>query len=157
MICKFLNAPRRISLNRNKKEIKNVIENIETELMDDFLELLLDLMRLAFILNPKQYRKNIKGFRATYNFVSRDRRIGAAAVFANNKMKMKKKQVPDNDPNLKVTVIFKDGYALWKFLMSGTPDVLKSLLDQQIDYTGNLNYLLKFAYMSQHLKTIFSL
>ena len=144
----LVNIPRKCSFNRLRKKI----ENFEEELWDDFLELLLDMMRLAFLLNFRHCRKDIEGFRATYNFVSRDGLIAAAAVFAKNKMKMKKEKVPDNDPDLKVTVIFKDGQALWKFLMSGTPHVLSSLLDQEIDYRGNLNYLLKFAYM---VKTMF--
>ncbi|MFC2155041.1 hypothetical protein ACFLRB_00935 [Acidobacteriota bacterium] len=125
--------------------------------MDDFLELLLDLMRLVFSTNFKHYRENIKDFKATYNFVSEDGRIAAAAVFTDNRMKMKKEKVPDDDPNLKVTVTFKDGHALWRFLMTGTPDIFKAVLDRDISYEGNLNYLLKFAYMSRHLKTIFGL
>ena len=157
MILCLIKLPLRFNLKRVKKNIKNVIGNIETELMDDFLELLLDLMRLVFSLNFKHYRENIKGFTATYNFVSEDGRIAAAAVFANKKMKMKKEKVPDDDPDLKVTVTFKDGHALWRFLMSGTPDIFKSVLDRDISYEGNLNYLLKFAYMSRHMKTMFGL
>jgi hypothetical protein len=157
MIRAVVNVPRRFFLRRVRKDIKHVIEHIETGLTDDFLELLLDMMRLVFCINIKHYRKNIEGFRATYNFVSQDGRIAAAAVFANNKMKMKKEKVPDDDPDLKVTIIFKDGHALWKLLMSGTPDVFNSLLARELNYSGNLNYLLKFAYMSLHLKTMFSL
>lgn len=151
------NIPRRFFLRGVEKSIKKVIDNIGTELMDDFLELLLEMMRLVFYLNIKHYRENIKGFKATYNFMSEDGRIAAAAVFAKNKMKMKKKKVPDNDPNLKVTITFKDGKALWEFLMSGTPDVFNSLLKRELDYEGNLNYLLKFAYLALHLKTTFGL
>ena len=151
------NIPRRFFLRRVQKQIKKVIDNIETDLMDDFLELLLDMMRLVFYLNIKHYRDNIKNFKATYNFKSQDGRIAAAAVFANNKMKMKREKVSDKDPNLKVTVTFSDGRALWKFLMAGTPDVFNSLLKRELDYEGNLNYLLKFAYMSLHLKTMFGL
>lgn len=157
MIRAIANIPRRFFLRQIRKEIKNVIDNIETELMDDFLELLLEMMRLVFLINIKHYRVNIKDFKATYNFMSQDGRIAAAAVFAGNKMKMEKEKVPDDDPNLKVTVVFKDGHALWKFLMSGTPDVFNSLLARELDYKGNLNYLLKFAYMSLHLKTMFGL
>jgi hypothetical protein len=139
----LVHIQRRCSLRRLRKQIKN----FEDELLDDFLELLLDMMLLAFLINFKHCRKNIEGFRATYNFVSRDGTIAAAAIFANNKMKMKKEKVPDNDPDLKVTLTFKNGPALRKFLISGTPDVLNSLLAQEIDYSGNLNYLLKFAYL----------
>ena len=144
----FVNIPRKYFFKRLRKKI----ENFGEYLWDDFLEILLNAMRMAFSLNFRHCRKDIEGFRATYNFVSRDGLIAAAAVFAKNKMKMKKEKVPDNDPDLKVTVIFKDGQALWKFLISGKSDVLSSLLDQEIDYRGNLNYLLKFAYM---VKTMF--
>jgi hypothetical protein len=80
--------PQRFVLRRTKKNMKNVIENIETDLMDDFLELLLEMMRLAFCLNIKHYRDNTKNFKATFNFVSQDGGISAAAVFANKKMKV---------------------------------------------------------------------
>lgn len=70
---------------------------------------------------------------------------------------MKKEKFPDDDSNLKVTVTFKDGHALCKFLTIRTPDIFKSLLARDLDYEGNLNYLLKFAYMSRHLKTMFGL
>ncbi len=149
--------PKQLILRGAKKDFKHVIENIESDLMDDFLELLLRLMRLTFCLNLKHYRNNIKDFKATFNFVSQDGGISAAAVFANKKMKVKNEKVPDTDPNLKVTVTFRDGQALWKFLMAGTPDVFNSLLKRELDYSGNLNYLLKFAYMSLHLKTMFGL
>ena len=144
------------TLQRHKKNMQRVIEKIETGFMDDFLEALLELMGLAFYLNNR-FRANIKDFKAIYNFVSEDGRIAAAAVFANNGMKMKREKVPDDDPDLKVTVIFKDGHALWRFLMSGTPDIFKSVLDRDISYEGNLNYLLKFAYLSRHMKTMFGL
>jgi hypothetical protein len=157
MILCLAKLPKRLTLKRVKKDIREVIENIETGLMDDFLELLLDLMGLAFYLNIRRFRDNIKNFKGTYNFVSQDGRIAAAAVFANNKMKMKKEKVPDNDPDLKVTVTFKDGHALWRFLLTGTPDIFQFVLDRDISYEGNLNYLLKFAYLARHMKTIFSL
>lgn len=149
--------PQHFYLRRTKKDMKHVVDNIETDLMDKFLETLLEMMRLAFCLDIDHYRDNIKNFKATFNFVSQDGGISAAAVFTNKKMKVKTKKVPDNDPNLKVTVKFRDGQALWKFLMAGTPDVFNSLLKRELDYNGNLNYLLKFAYMSLHLKTMFGL
>ena len=54
--------------------------------------------------------------------------------------------------NASVVVIFKDGAALRNFLFSESPDIIGAILDNEIQYTGNLNYLSKFAYMSKRLK-----
>ena len=119
---------------------------IETGLMDGFLELLLKAVRLVLCVNRK-FRRNIKDFSARYAFRSVDGKIAASAIFKNNKMKVKKNAIEDTN----VTVIFKDGKALWEFLMGKDPDIFAFLLESKLSYEGNLNYLMKFAYMAKHL------
>jgi hypothetical protein len=120
--------------------------------MDDFLELLLKMVRLAICLNRK-YRRNIEGFDAVYVFRSKDGKIAASAIFKKNKMKVKKYALD----NANVTVTFRDGKALWEFLMAGDPDVLGFMLSGKLSYEGNLNYLMKFAYMAKHLTHMFGI
>jgi len=134
-----------------KRTIGKIIKGIETNLLDDFLELLLKAVRLILRLDRK-YRRNIKGFNARYAFQSQDGKIAASAIFENNKMKVKNKTIPDTN----VTVIFKDGKALWEFLMAKNPDVFEFLLENKISWEGNINYLLKFAYMAKHLQHKYS-
>lgn len=147
------NIFRRFFLKRTEKKIKKVISGIETELMDDFLELLLKMMQIVFFLNIKDYREHIEGFSARYTFRTERGKIAASAIFRDNKMIKKNDEIPDTN----VTVVFKDGKAMWEFLMAGDPDVFAFLLDNKLRYEGNLNYLMKFAYMALHLKTTFGL
>jgi hypothetical protein len=145
----MLNIFRRFSL---KRAVKKMINRIETGALDDFLELLLNVIRLVLCVDRK-YRRNIKDFNARYAFRSQDGKIAASAIFKNNKMKVKKEEIPDTN----VTVLFKDGKALWEFLMAPDPDVFAFVLESKLSYEGNLNYLLKFGYMAKHLKVMFGM
>jgi hypothetical protein len=146
----FLLKPfRRFSL---KRTIGKITNGVETNLLDDFLQLLLKAVQLILRLDRK-YRRNIEGFNARYAFQSRDGKIAASAIFANDKMKVEKRIIPDTN----VTVIFKDGKSLWEFLMAKNPDVFAFLLENKLSWEGNINYLLKFAYMAKHLQVKYSI
>ncbi len=149
---KIANFFRKFFFKRVLKKITLVIREIETELMDDFLEILLKIVRLVLCLDHK-FRRNIENFNARYAFRSENGKIAASAVFKNNKMKVKKKAIK----NTNVTVIFKDGKALWEFMMADEPDVFAFLLESKLRYEGNVNYIMKFAYMAKHLKLKFGL
>lgn len=147
------NIFRKFILNRAVKKIKKIINCIETDLMDEFLELLLKIFRLVFCLNIAGFRENIKDFNARYTFRTEKGKIAASAIFKDDKMTVEEEEIPDTN----VTVIFKDGKALWEFLMAGNPDVFAFVLANKLSYKGNLNYLMKFAYMAVHLKVTFGL
>lgn len=117
------------------------------DLADDFLELLLDGMRLAFVLDSS-YRKNIKNFNGRYHFRSVDNAVTVSATFSGKTMHV----IDGAIDNPHVTLIFKDGKSVMKFLLSGKPDILGSMLRQEITPEGNLNYLYKFAYMARRLQ-----
>ncbi|MDR0294271.1 MAG: SCP2 sterol-binding domain-containing protein [Oscillospiraceae bacterium] len=119
---------------------------VEEGVTDAFLTILLNLMSLALLIDPK-YRRNIRDFEAQYIFKDKTGRVYVTAVFKNNKMRVRQKKA--DNPNL--TLIFKDGASLFKLLLSGSPDILSALLNQEVDFTGNINYLNKFAYMAMHL------
>ncbi|SCX81266.1 hypothetical protein [Desulfoluna spongiiphila] len=131
--------------------VKGAVGLINSRAMDLFLETLLSLMRFAFILD-RDFRRNIEGFQGRYAFTSRDGRIAASALFDGSRMKVKNRAVDEAD----VTIVFKDGKALRRFLFSENPDIIKAILDNEISYTGNLNYLAKFAYMAKHLQLNFA-
>ena len=134
-----------------KKSKKNFLKNLEDESLDFFLENVLRLLDLYFSLN-KNFRKNIQNFDARYAFKSLDGKIDASVVFKDSKMKVYNKEID----NTNVTVVFKDGKALKNFLFSDSPDIIGSILNSEVSYKGNLNYLAKFAYLANHLKYQFT-
>lgn len=121
---------------------------MESEFAEEFLELLLKLMSLVLLMNYKDFRRNIEGFNGRYLFKSKDNEITVSAVFRGNKMKVSEKPVS----NPTVTVTFKDGKALMNYILSPKPDILGSILRQDVTFDGNLNYLSKFAYMAKRLQ-----
>ncbi|MBI9092547.1 MAG: hypothetical protein JEZ12_25305 [Desulfobacterium sp.] len=140
------------TLIKNKlKALKTDIENeVAGEALDKLLFLLLKAMGLLFLVN-REYRKNIKDFTATYVICSRDKKIDVSAIFkkidlvVTQKDGMEVKDVIVENPT--TTVTFKDGKAMTKFLLSGNPDVIAGMLDNQLSVSGNLNYLFKFVYL----------
>lgn len=127
--------------------MKRFIESIESEAAEEFLELLLNLMKLVFAFD-KGYRKNIENFNGSYCFRSRDKEITMSAIFAGGEMKVREEAI--SKPNIIVT--FKDGKALMGFLLTPKPDILGSMLRQEVQLDGNLNYLYKFAFMAKRLQ-----
>lgn len=131
------------------KAKKRFLDNLGSDVAEEFLQLLLNLMSLMAFLN-KDFRRNIRDFNARYLFRSKDSVITVSAIFKKNKMKVYKKVID----NTNVTVIFKDSKALMKFLLSPKPDILNSILKQEVTFDGNLNYLYKFIYMSRRLQAL---
>lgn len=132
---------------RTRKAAQKFMETLESEGAEEFLELLLKLMGLVFRLD-KDFRRNIKDFNGRYLFRSQDRQITVAAVFKDNRLKVSDKEIDDTH----MTVVFRNAKALMGFLLSPKPDILGSMLRQDITIDGNLNYLYKFAYMAKHLQ-----
>jgi hypothetical protein len=123
------------------------IRVLESEGAEEFLDVLLKLMGLVLRLD-EDFRRNIQHFNGRYLFCSRDRRITVAAVFKNNRLKVSQEEIYDTH----MTVIFRNAKALMGFLLSPKPDILGSMLRQDVTIDGNLNYLYKFAYMAKHLQ-----
>lgn len=132
---------------RAKRIGKEFLKCIESEFAEEFLEVLLKLMSLFFFLD-KDFRRNIENFRGRYLFKSRDDQITVAAVFRDNKLKVYEKAIGNTD----VTVTFRNAKALMNYLLSPKPDILGSILRQDVVINGNFNYLYKFAYMAKHLQ-----
>jgi hypothetical protein len=135
---------RSVRANRVQKQFLNCIES---ELAEGFTQLLLRFMSLVLFLNMG-FRRNIKNFRGRYLFRSRDDEITVAAVFRDNRLRVYEKAIANTD----VTVTFKDAKALMNYILSPKPDILGSILRQDVVIDGNFNYLYKFAYMAKHLQ-----
>jgi hypothetical protein len=132
---------------RAKKAGEQLLKCAESELAEEFLNLLLKLMGLVFFLN-KDFKRNIKNFNGRYLFRSRNDKITVAAVFRDNKLKVSEKKID----NTNITVTFRNAKALMDYLLSPKPDILGSILRQDVTIDGNFNYLYKFAYMAKHLQ-----
>ena len=130
-----------------EKAGEKFLNTLEDEAAETFLEVLLLFMKLKFMFDPS-YRKNIENFKGRYQFKSRDNKITVLVELDNGKMDIKETLSEDVD----VTVIFKDGRSLMNFLLSQNRDVLRGLLNNEINVNGNLNYIYKFAFMANHLQ-----
>ncbi|MGE5343824.1 MAG: hypothetical protein ACM3SY_20330 [Candidatus Omnitrophota bacterium] len=140
---------RQFFLNRTSKKLSKVLSNLESELMDVVIIVLLKAFSMVFCLD-KTFRKNIEGFNAVYAFKSEDGKIAVSAIFKDNKMKVKSSALPDAN----VTIILKNGKVLCDFALSGDPDIFNLVLTNRMSWEGNVNYLMKFAYMGMHLATL---
>ena len=130
-----------------ERVLKQWIDTIDSELTEEFLQLLLNGMRLVFFIDPG-FRKNIRDFHGRYLFRSRDNNITMSAIFKNGKMSVREKVID----NPHVTVNFRNAKALRDYILSPKPDILGSLLRQDVVPDGNLNYLYKFAFMAKRLQ-----
>jgi ubiquinone biosynthesis protein UbiJ len=130
-----------------KKAREQFRKCIKSEFAEEFLELLLKLMSLVLFLD-EDFKRNIKGFKGRYLFRSRDNSITVAAVFKKNRMRVYEQEIDRTN----VTVTFRNEKALMNYLLSPKPDILGSILRQDVTIDGNFNYLYKFAYMSKHLQ-----
>jgi hypothetical protein len=126
---------------------RKLVEQVRTAATDDFLELLLEGMEMAFCISGS-YRKNIDGFKAKYVFTTADGKVGATARFEDGDMHA----APTPEEDFTVRVQFKDAAALRRFLFAQRQDVLESILANEIEVTGNVNYIYKFGHMARDLE-----
>jgi len=123
-------------------------ESMGSEVAKGFLRLLLKLMAFVFMLNIKDFRRNIENFNGRYVFRSKDNSIVASAAFENGTMKVYDRII--EKPNM--TITFRNDRSLMNYLLSPKPDILNAVLKQDVMVSGNLNYLYKFAYMAKRLQ-----
>jgi hypothetical protein len=125
---------------------KSLKEEILGEATDKFLEMLLKGMDIAFCISSS-YRKNIEGFRGRYLFKTADATVAASIIFKDGDAKVEDDAIDDWD----VMVTFKNHTALRDFLFSRDQDILNSILANQVEVDGNLNYIYKFGFMARDL------
>lgn len=125
--------------------VKRLLDCIEGNAIDNVLDVLLKLMRLMFLIDH-DYRRNIENFQATYVFTDYNGDFYTAVDFNNGEMKIGNKKV--SKPTFKL--IFRDNNALISVLFRGATDILNAMLNQEVDFEGNINYMSKFGYMALH-------
>lgn len=138
---------RNITENGLQSVWENIQQSLETEMAEEFLELLLKGMQVAFIVLP-DYRESIHTFNGRYQFTSADGGMTMSAVFNNGQMRVMEKTIDAPD----ITIIFRDGKTLFKFLLAPKQDILGSMLAQDVKTDGNLNYLYRFGYLAKKLQ-----
>jgi len=125
---------------------KKLINELIGKATDFFLELLLKGMSLAFCLS-KGYRKNIKNFKGRYLFKTADNHVVVAATFDNGNMDVHRDAIENWD----VAITFKDTTAFKDFIFSRNQDILDSLLKNEVEVDGNINYIYKLGFMVRDL------
>ncbi len=126
---------------------RRLAKQIYGKVTDDFLELLLRGMEVSFCLS-KGYRENIEGFTGTYVFGTQDGQVGCSAIFSDGDMDVDRKPRSAYE----VRVSFKNAKALWRFLLGENQDILDSILANDVDVDGNLNYIYKFGFLARDLQ-----
>lgn len=121
---------------------------LESETAEKFLKFLLTLMSLAFKID-KDFRRNINGFTGRYQFRSVDNSVTTAALFTGKDLKVKEDLMI---PDAHVSVIFKEPRSLMNYLLATDKDILRLVLHNEVRIEGNGSYILKFAYMANHLQ-----
>ena len=81
-------------------------------------------------------------------FATTDGKVGATAQFEDGDMKVSGEAADD----FTVRVRFKDAAALRRFLFAQKQDVLDSLLNNEVELDGNVNYIYKLGYMARDLE-----
>lgn len=126
---------------------RRLVEQIRDRATDDLLELLLDGMALAFLVS-RSYRSNITGFSGRYVFATEDGPVGATAWFDGKRMHVAHR--PSDDWTVRVR--FKNAAGLRRFLFGKNQDILDSILANDVEMDGNVNYIFKFGFMARDLE-----
>ena len=129
-----------------KRSSKDLVSQWTGKLTDECLENLLRGMDFAFRVS-RGYRKNIKNFKGSYVFRTREGEVVSSATFEDGSMDVHEKAIED----WHVRVTFKDQQAFWKFLFSKNQDILGSILANEVEVDGNLNYLYRFGFLARDL------
>ncbi len=126
---------------------RKLVRQLEGAVTDEFVELLLDGMKLAFFFSG-DYRQNLRGgFRGAYVFGTADGAVAVSATFRDGKMKVHGEAIQDWD----VKITFENPQAVWSFLLSKDQDILNSILRDEVEVEGNLNYVYKLGFMARDL------
>ena len=127
---------------------RRAVERIRSEATDDLLETLLWAMDVCFCLDTGYRETNLRDFRGSLVFMTSSGDVGATARFEDGAMHVQSRPSSGFD----VRVRFRDAAALRRFLFADSPDVLDSLLVNDVELDGNLNYVYKFGFMVKDLE-----
>ncbi len=122
---------------------------VTPETLGELVEALLKGLGLLAAIHPV-LKEDISGLQATYCLATRDKGMNVYARFHNGALTASR--APGGP--VQVTLIFRDSAALLKLASSPKPDLLNAMLQQQVSFEGNLNYLLKLAYLLRRVLLI---
>lgn len=122
------------------------LDSLADETAEAFLLGLSFLLKVKVALDPA-FRRNIENFQAVYQFKSKDDGVGVLLEFDDGDVNYREGLSDDAT----FTVVFKDGGGLIRFLISQKKDVIQALLNNEIQVSGNLNYIYKLGFMANHL------
>ena len=147
------NISRKRKLRKLADAFRDMLVEMDTRLVERFLEMLLQAMSFMLFVD-RDYHRNIEGFKGKYLFKSKDGDLTVQAVFKASwlfqydYLKIKRRDLKDPD----ITVTFKDSQALMRLLLSPKPDILGSIIANEVVAAGNINYILKFGFMTTQLQ-----
>ncbi|MFH2010951.1 MAG: pyruvate formate lyase family protein [bacterium] len=113
----------------------------------------LKAMALLFRVNPR-FKREIANpetgfvFKAKFQFRTGDGKVNAYAVFADGRMRSGSGTVDHPD----VTVTYRDKETLARLFSKSPEEALDGVLSNEMSYSGNLSYLMKFSYLASALR-----
>lgn len=112
-----------------------------------FLNILLEVMEFAFKID-RSYRRNIQDFKGRYVICTADGSVYESIIFQDGKMDASHRVIDDWN----VKVVYKNAGALRSFLFAQDADVLDSLLKNEVEVSGNINYVHRFGFLARDLQ-----
>lgn len=126
---------------------RRLVDQIGGHATDKLLELLLGGMAIAFLLS-RAFRANIRGFSGKYVFMTEDGAVGATARFDGKRMHVDHHAASDWTARVR----FKNAAGLRRFLFGKNQDILDSILANDVEMDGNVNYIFKFGFLARDLE-----
>lgn len=133
-------------LSLKKEMLSRVASVLSPESLGELLTTLLKGLGLLLTTHP-QLRADAGSLDAVYRIATRDQRLSVYARFNKGTLTVER-AVPDR---VHVTLFFSDVAAMVQLFATDNPDLLGAMLRQQVAFDGNLNYLLKLAYLLKRI------
>lgn len=130
----------------NSGFLDSIVNTLSPESMEELLETLIKGLGLFVIMHPG-LKSTAVSLCGAYLIITSDNRMNVWVRFANGSVTAGR----GNPGHVNVTLIFKDVPSLIRLFSSPKPDLLRAMLNQQIAFDGNLNYLLKLAFLLQRI------
>ncbi len=129
--------------------VERIAAAVSPESLGELLEALLQGLGFLMSVHPA-LKDEVRALKAGYRLTTRDRRMSVTARFSAGTLNASRADArPAN-----VTLIFKNTAALIRIAAAPKPDLLGSMLRQEVAFDGNLNYLLKLAYFLRRVAFI---
>jgi hypothetical protein len=131
---------------KNRGFLDGIAETLSPESMGELLETLFKGLGLLLVVHPG-LKSTVAPLRAAYRIATSDNRMNVWARFSSGTVSSGR---GEGGP-VNVTLRFTDVASMLRLFSSPKPDLLGAMLRQQVSFDGNLNYLLKLAYLLQRV------